>query len=190
MADVIIVPGRGVNADGSLYKDPQSRIRKAVELINKKNADKIIMSGGFSFHFENTTKVNEASSMKDYAVSLGIKPERIFTEEKSTHTLANAYFCKKLFCEPNEWKSVIVVASSDHMPRVKYVFSKVFGPEYKIKYQTSLRVIGFVKYAKEMIHEIGSMRLTKKWLNNIHNGDDESIRKIVLQNRPNDTMKN
>ncbi len=148
MADVIIVPGRGVYADGSLYKDPQSRIRKAVELFNKNFADKIIMSGGFSFHFENITQANEANSMKDYAVSLGINPEHVFTEEESTHTLANAYFCKKLFCEPNEWESIIVIASSDHMPRVKYVFNKVFGPDYMIKYQTSRRVISFVKYAK------------------------------------------
>jgi len=190
MADVIIVPGRGIHADGSLYDDPQSRIRKAAELINKRVADKIIMSGGFSFHLDNTTNVNEASSMKDYAISLGIKPECIFTEDKSTHTLANAYFCKKLFCEPNEWKTIIVVASSDHMPRVKYVFNKVFGPNYKIKYQTSRRVIGFGKYTKEMVHEIGSMWLTIKWLSNVQNGDDESIRKIVLQNRPNDTMRN
>ncbi|MDB5181054.1 MAG: YdcF family SAM-binding protein [Candidatus Saccharibacteria bacterium] len=190
MADVIIVPGRGVHPDGLLFNDPKSRIKKAVELFNSNQAKKIIMSGGFSFHFENTTDVNEADSMKIYAVSLGINAEYILTEGKSTHTLANAYFCKKLFCEPNGWKDIIVVASSDHMPRVKYVFNKVFGSEYRIDYQKSRRVISFTKYAKEMIHEIGSMRLTKKWLTGIEDGDDKSILKVVLKNRPNDTMRN
>ena len=188
MADVIVVPGRGVYPDGLLFDDPKSRIQKATELFNSNLANKIIMSGGFSFHFENITEVNEAGSMKAYAVSLGINPESILTEGKSTHTLANAYFCKKLFCEPNGWKNIIVVASSDHIPRVKYVFNKVFGSEYNINYQKSRRVIGFIKYAKEMIHEIGSMRLTKKWLNDIEDGDDKSILKVVLMNRPNDTM--
>ncbi len=34
------------------------------------------------------------------------------------------------------------------------------------------------------------MRLARKFLKNIADGDDERIRKVVLQNRPNDTMKN
>ena len=188
MADVIIVPGRGIYPDGSLYADPKSRIRSAVELFSRNTTSKIIMSGGFSFHFKNTTDVNEASAMKNYAVSLGLQPKNILMEGKSTHTLANAYFCKKLYCEPNNWKDIIVVASSDHLPRVRYVFDKVFGPEYKITYQKSRRVIGLFEYLKQMVHEIGSMRLTKKWLTPIKDGDDQAIRKVVLLNRPNDTM--
>lgn len=190
MADVIIVPGRGVYPDGSLYDDPKSRIRKSVELFNHTKADKILMSGGFSFHSENTTGVSEADSMKAYAVSLGVNPEHIFTETKSTHTLANAYFCKKIFCEPNKWKSIIVVASADHMPRVTYVFNKVFGKEYSIEYQTSPQVISTITYAKQMVHELRSMQLTKKRLKDIEDGDDRSIRKAVLIHRPGDTMKN
>lgn len=188
MADVIIVPGRGVYPDGSLYKDPMSRVTKAIELYNDKVAKRIIMSGGYSFHFENYNEVNESKSMKNYAVKLGIDPKNILIEDKSTHTLANAYFCKKTFCQPNDWKDIVVVASSDHMPRVKYVFSKVFGPDYNLTYQKSRRVISRIKYLRELLHEIASMRLTRKWLNSIADGDDEAIRNIVLKKRPNDTM--
>lgn len=188
MADVIIVLGRGVYADGSLYEDPKSRIKKAVELYKGKKAKKIIMSGGFSFHFENDTDVNESKSMKAYAVSLGANPDDILAEGKSTHTLANAYFCKKIYCEPQSYNSIIVVASSDHMPRVRYVFGKVFGANYYIKYVKSKRVISAFKYLQELIHETASMILSKKWLNNIEDGDDLAIRNIVLEHRPKDTM--
>jgi uncharacterized SAM-binding protein YcdF (DUF218 family) len=76
--------------------------------------------------------VNESKSMKRYAISLGVNPNNILTEDRSTHTLANAYFCKKMYSEPKNFKSIIVVASSDHMPRVRYVFSKLFGVNYDI----------------------------------------------------------
>ncbi len=188
MADVIIVPGRSIYPDGTLYSDPKSRIQKAAQLYNEGAVHKIIMSGGFSFHFKNTTDVNEAKSMKQYAVELGVAPGDILTENQSTHTLANALFCKKVFCEPNNWKNIIVIASSDHMPRVVYVFNKVFGPQYNLTYQKSARVIGVFKYVKELVHEIGSMHLTKKWLDTIKDGDDTAIRSILLQNRPNDTV--
>ena len=164
--------------------------KKAVELFNENRAKMILMSGGFSFHLKNTTRVNEADSMKEYAVSLGINAKSIVTERESTHTLANAYLCKKLFCEPRDWKDIVIVASSDHMPRVQYVFNKVFGPSYSLTYQKSRRVISLLRYAKEIIHEIGSMRLTKNWLNHIEDGDDKRILQVVLANRPNDTMGN
>lgn len=188
MADVIIVPGRGVYPDGSLYKDPISRIKKAVELFNAGEATTIIMSGGYSYHSENDSNVNESKSMKEYATSLGVNSENIYTEDKSTHTLANAYFCKKIFCEPRDLMSIIVVASSDHMPRVKYIFQKVFGPDYDINYVKSKRVISSLKYLNEIIHETASMRLTKKWLGAIEDGDDATIRSVLLKKRPNDTM--
>ena len=188
MADVIIVPGRGVYPDGSLYKDPMSRITKAVELYNDGVAKRIIMSGGYSFHFENYNEVNESKSMKYYAIQLGIDPDDILKEDKSTHTLANAYFCKKIFCQPNDWKDIVVVASSEHMPRVRYVFNKVFGPDYSLTYQKSRRVISHIKYLSELLHEIGSMRLTRRWLDSVADGDDEAIRSIVSKKRPNDTM--
>jgi len=188
MTDVIIVPGRGVYPDGSLFKDPQSRVQTAVELYNQHVAPFILMSGGYSFHFDNHTDVNEAQSMKEYAIKLGVPANAILTEDASTHTLANAYFCKKVYCESRNWHDIVIVASKDHMPRVKYVFTKVFGPEYTLTYTTSRRVIGPIKYLKEWSHELASMKLTKEWLRDVRDGDDRTIRDIVLSKRPNDTM--
>lgn len=126
--------------------------------------------------------------MKAYAIALGVSTKSIYTESKSTHTLANAYFCKKSFCEPQHWEDIIVVASSDHMPRVKYVFKKIFGARYNIEFVISKRAISPLKYTKELLHEIASMRLTKKMLKHIDSGDDVAIRNLVLKKRPKDTI--
>jgi len=188
MADAIIVPGRGVYPDGTLFKDPESRIRKAVRLFQDGVAPKIIMSGGFSYHVKNITSANEAKAMKEYAVSLGMKAENIIEEGRSTHTLANAYFCKKALCEPNDWKDIVIVASGDHIKRVTYVFNKVFGTNYTLRFEKSKRVINPFQYLLQIVHEKASIRLTKKWLDTVNDGDDATIRKLLLSKRPNDTI--
>lgn len=188
MADVIIVPGRGVYPDGTLFKDPESRIRMAVHLFNSGVAPRIIVSGGFSYYMTNDTDVNEARSMKEYAISLGVKAENIIVEGESTHTLANAYFCKKVLCEPNSWKDIVIVASGDHIKRVTYVFNKVFGDKYILSFERSERVISSLRYFFQTMHERVSMRLTRKWLDKVKDGDDQTIRALLLGKRPNDTI--
>ena len=188
MADAIIVPGRGVYPDGTLFIDPKSRIRQAVALLNDGVAPLIIMSGGYSYRVENKTNVSEAKAMKDYAVSLGADPKSIMEEDGSTHTLANAYFCKKTICEPKGWREIVVVSSSDHMRRIVYVFTKVFGDDYKFTFVKSRRVISPFRYLLQVAHEKASLRLTKRWLDDVEDGDDQSIRRILLSQRPDDTV--
>jgi len=188
MADVIIVPARGIELNGTLPADALSRVRKAAELYKSCLASKIIMSGGHSYHLKDIPVKSEAQAMKQYAESLGVESEDIIEEDKSTHTLANAYFAKKLMCEPNRWLDIIVVASDDHMPRVEYVFKKVFGMKYSFRFEISDRVIDEQEYAEQLQHEKASMGLTKKWLESVADGDDQTIRNIVVSKRPDDTM--
>lgn len=188
MADVIIVPGRGIYPDGTLFIDPKSRIRQAVALYSDGVAPLIIMSGGYSYRVVNKTNVSEAKAMRDYAVSLGVDPDSIIEEDRSTHTLANAYFCKKTICEPNGWQDVVVVSSGDHMRRVRYVFTKVFGDGYKLTFVKSARVIGPFRYLYQIAHEKVSLRLTKRWLDDVEDGDDQTIRTLLLSHRPDDTI--
>ncbi len=188
MNHAIIVPGRGINPDGTLPDDPISRVKKAVELFKQGEAPIIIMSGGYSKHLVNIPQISEAQAMKALAVSLGVPEASIIEESKSTHTLANAYFTKKLFCEPNNWRSLIIVASDEHMPRIEYVFKKMFGDEYMFSTVNSDRVLSDEDYAKEIIHEQRSMELSKKYLEPVTNGDDETIKGLALSINPNDTM--
>ena len=188
MANVIIVPGRGIESDGTLPVDALSRVRKAVELYKKRRALKIIMSGGYSYHLTSSPDISEAHAMKQYAESLGVAGKDIVEEDKSTHTLANAYFTKKLICEPNQWKDIIVVASDEHMPRVEYIFKKVFGTRYSFQFEISDRIINDQDYADQLQHEKASLDRTIMGLDGVTDGDDQTIRNIIVANRPNDTM--
>lgn len=126
--------------------------------------------------------------MRGYAVQLGCDPGDVLSEDESTHTLANAYFTKKRFCEPNNWHNLMVVASDEHLPRIRYVFGKVFGPEYTIEGVESNRVINDQEYAKEQQHEADSMVRTRQWLDVIPDGDDQAIRRLVAAHLPDDPM--
>jgi uncharacterized SAM-binding protein YcdF (DUF218 family) len=188
MKQAIIVPGRGINPDGTLPADPISRVKKAVELFQQDEAPIIIMSGGYSKHLVDIPQISEAQAMKTLAVSLGVPPESIIEESRSTHTLANAYFTKKLFCEPKGWRDLIIVASDEHMPRIEYVFRKMFGNEYNLTPVASERVLNDEDYAKELVHEQASMELSKNYLESVKDGDDETIKGLALSINPQDTM--
>lgn len=81
--------------------------------------------------------------MKAYAESLGVVPNDILVENRSAHTLGNAYFAKLLFCTPNNWHDIIVIASDETMPRLKYLFKKVFGSNYHFNFE--VRLLGAAK---------------------------------------------
>ncbi len=188
MINTLIVLGRGINKDGTLPPDPVSRVKKAVELYRSGVGQHIIMSGGYSHTLVNVPMQSEAAAMRLYAESLGILSNNILVEDYSTHTLANAYFTKKLFCEPNQWQNIIVVASDEHLERAEYTFKKVYGPLYSFQFIASDRVISDEEYARELEHERASMKLTIEWLDVMEDGDDESIRLAVLAKYPDDTM--
>lgn len=190
MSDAIIVPGRGIGPDGTLGADPLARVRKAVELYDNKEAPKIIMSGGYSIHLKEPPRITEAQAMKEYAVTLGCDSNDIIEESRSMYTLGNAYFSKKLFCEPKSWHDLLVVTSEDHLPRVEYLFKKVFGPTYTFRFVVSDRVIDDEHYERQMNHERESLVKSEKTFADIADGDDEGIRKVILELNPEDSMAN
>lgn len=184
MADAIIVLGRGVNPDGSLPLDPQSRVRKAVELYSQGVADTIVMSGAWTYHESTTPPASESCAMSRYAKSLGVSEEVIIEESESKDTLGNAYFTKKRICGPRQYRHLVIVASDEHMPRVRYVFGKVYGDAYEIEYVESERVLDDDAYDKEVIHEQRSMQLSKKFLDSVVDGDDAAIWELMSTKHP------
>jgi hypothetical protein len=183
MSDAIIVLGRGIENDGSLPPDPCSRVRKAVQLHHDRRASTIVMSGAWTYHFAINPTRTESSAMKEYACELGMSPDDIIEESRSRDTIGNVYFTKNI-CIERGWKDLVIVASDDHMPRIEYLFNKIFGPDYTLRFELSDRVIDRAAYLKEQAHEESSMSVTKQWFDTVTDGDDTAIWKIVLAKHP------
>lgn len=188
MTDAIIVLGGGVALDGSLPEYPRSRVEKAVELYKNGRAPIVVMSGGHGYWIENKSRLTEAAAMKQYALTLGVPAEVILEEDVSSHTIANAYFTKKLFAEPRQWHRLTLVSSKDHLPRAEYLFKKIYGPMYDFECEASSFIRTGQARAKEPEHEKTSFERSKEYLETVKDGDDEAIKKLVLQLHPNDTM--
>lgn len=182
--ETIVVLAGGINRDGTLSLTSQERTDAAVELFKSGDAPIILFSGSWSFVFPNPPETLEAEGMKRYAISQGIPEESILTDLKSKDTLGNAYFCKIDFAKPRNWKKIIVVTSDFHIKRTKYLFDKIFGPDFQIDYDSvPTKISGNqLSYSNEM--ERKQLILAKQWLDPIPDGNNEQIKKLIFTKHP------
>lgn len=190
MADAIIVLARGIDQNGVLQKDTVPRVEKAAKLYAKKVAPLIVMSGSWSFHLATPPARTEATAMKEHAEHLGVPAEAVLEETSSQDTIGNAYFVKKLFCEKNNWKDLVVVTSEDHLERTRYVFDKIFGAEYILTYEVGDNVLSKQEYQAQLEHEKHSLVIIKKWLDPVVPGDDAAVLELMQTKHPAYISKN
>ncbi|MEO6313478.1 MAG: YdcF family protein [Chitinophagaceae bacterium] len=121
-ADVAIILGNQVHADGSLSPWLQGRVDKAVDLYRQGKVKKIFASGG-----RGTKKDGfypEGDAMKAYLVKQGILAADIIADNDGKNTFLTA----KNFMEWNRTNgaaSVIVVSQFYHITRSKYILHKL-----------------------------------------------------------------
>ena len=121
-ADVAVILGNRVYADGRLSSWLQGRVDEALELYKEKKVRKIFASGGIS------TSQNggypEGTAMKSYLVDHGVPAEDVIADNAGVNT----YWTARDFLEWNKTKhyqSVIVVSQFYHITRTKYIFHKL-----------------------------------------------------------------
>ena len=110
-ADYIIVLGCGLMDQRTVTPLLAGRIDKAIRLFQKApERTFLVMSGGKG----SDEAIPESCAMKEYAVSKGIPPERILTEEASINTMENMLFSKQLIDShfTKEEKPAIAYATS------------------------------------------------------------------------------
>lgn len=117
--DVAIVLGCS-NYD-ILYK----RTDAALDLYNKKNVNKLLLSGGVGSFSKNRSE-KEAIVMKDYLLSKGVKEEDILIDSKSTNTVSNIKNSLEII--NNNYKNkinIVLITSSFHMKRSKAILENM-----------------------------------------------------------------
>jgi vancomycin permeability regulator SanA len=119
-ADVALVLGSKVEADGSPSSRLRARLDKAVELYRAGWFPEIIASGGIG-----QEGYEEAEVMKAYLVSHGIPEERVIEDNSGVSTFASARKTRQILRE-RKLRSVMVISQYFHIPRAKLALSR-FG---------------------------------------------------------------
>jgi hypothetical protein len=127
--DVVIVPGGGVQPDGSVAPWVRNRLDRALELSG--GAPILCLSAG-TVHKPLPLDARgrplfEAAAGARYLLERGFDPALILTEAASWDTLGNAYFARVIHAEVCGWRRLLIVNSAFHMPRTEAIFRWVFA---------------------------------------------------------------
>lgn len=120
--DCILVLGAGVrgNRPSPLLQD---RLNTAIDLYNKGNIKKIIMSGDHGQeHYD------EVTVMKNYAIEKGVPSSDIFMDHAGFSTYESIYRAKTIF----GLKKVIVVTQKYHLYRALYISKQLDLESYGV----------------------------------------------------------
>lgn len=118
-ADIAIVLGNTVNADGSLSPWLKGRVDKALELYRQGRVREIMVSGG-----KGEYGVPEGFAMQKYLLQNGVPANNIIADNAGNNT----YLTAKDFLALNaarHFASAIVVTSFYHITRSKYIIRKL-----------------------------------------------------------------
>ena len=122
-ADVIVILGNQVHADGTLSDRLESRLNRGKEIYDDGRAEFILVSGGLGKegHFEGDV-------MKTYLIELGLPEDHILVDNNGMNTDASAKNTKHIAKERG-WTSAIVVSNYYHLLRSKIAFQNSGIPE-------------------------------------------------------------
>ncbi|HEY8400834.1 MAG TPA: YdcF family protein [Cytophagaceae bacterium] len=147
-ADVAIILGNTVNADGSLSGRLKSRLDKGIELYNDSLVSLIVVSGGLGKegHYEGT-------KMMEYLVKNKIPKEKIIVDDLGNTTRATARNVKAMNLQ---LERILVISQYYHITRTKLAFrkegfQKVYGVhanyfEWRDFYSIFREFFGYYKY--------------------------------------------
>jgi uncharacterized SAM-binding protein YcdF (DUF218 family) len=117
-ADVAVVFGARVYADGRPSDALSDRVRTACRLYSQGLTQKLLFSGG-----PGDGAIHETESMKRMAISLGVKPQDIILDPHGSNTEATVRNTKLIFDTLHPGR-VLVVSHFYHLPRIKLAYKR------------------------------------------------------------------
>jgi uncharacterized SAM-binding protein YcdF (DUF218 family) len=135
-AQIAVVLGGGLRADGSPTESTTLRADAAVDLANKREIP-LILSG--SHGNGPPPERTEAQVLADLIIAKGIDPSRIFLEDRSRDTLSNAAYVAQRYLSKITPRPIILVTSPFHMARSLATFALVLGADWPLEAHPSAR---------------------------------------------------
>ncbi len=115
-AQVVIVPGAGLSADGTPSAPLRDRVQAAVDLYQAGKVQKILMSGDNS-----TVYYNEPESMRQYALSLGVPDVDIVLDYAGRRTYDTCYRAREIF----GIETAVITTQPYHLPRAVFLCDRL-----------------------------------------------------------------
>lgn len=128
--EIAIVLGAGLADDGSPTETTLARADAAAPLANERDIA-FIVSG--SHGDRPTPEHTEAYFLAERLATRGIPRSRIFVEDESRDTVANAAFVAEHYLAGISPRPIVVVTSPFHMGRSLAIFAMVLGPAWPLE---------------------------------------------------------
>jgi uncharacterized SAM-binding protein YcdF (DUF218 family) len=125
--------------------------RRGAELYLEGWAPLLIFSGGLGVITRHLWREPEADQFARVAIAMGVPPDRILTEGRSTNTGENILFTKQLLVDEHLDPDTFIVVQKPYMERRSYATFRKLWPE-KMLCVTSPRV-SLDEYLSEGSHE-------------------------------------
>ncbi len=149
-ADVAVVLGNEVRADGTPHPRLAARLDAALALYGRGVVKNVIVSGGIG-----RSGFNEAAVMKSYLARRGIPADRIVADSLGVTTGATATNTAAILRQ-EQWSSIVVVSQYFHIPRCRLAMRRAgITPVYSAHarywelrdvYSTAREVVGYPAY--------------------------------------------
>ena len=117
-ADIAVILGNKVNEDGTLSKRLEKRLECGLQLYQKGQVKKLIVSGGLG-----KEGFYEGDKMKEYLVKNNVPDSLVIIDNYGDNTLATVVNTMKLK-DSLKFESIIVVSQYFHLTRTKMLFRK------------------------------------------------------------------
>lgn len=117
-ADVAVVLGARVYADGRPSDALADRVRTACRLYRDGLAKKLLFSGG-----PGDGAIHETEAMKRMAIQLGVKSEDILLDKAGLNTQATVKNSEQFFADLRASR-ILVVSHFYHLPRIKLAYQR------------------------------------------------------------------
>ena len=117
-ADVAVILGSGVQANGEPMDRLKARLDKGIELYNNKQTKILITSGGIG-----KEGFDEAKVMTQYLIDHNIPSENIITDSEGS-TTENTAKNTVVIIKQHNFHSVIIVSQYFHITRTRLAFNK------------------------------------------------------------------
>lgn len=182
----ILILGGGITKKGMLPKEAKQRVEKAYQVFKRNPQADILACGKYSFLYPKSKLPprTEAEAIKEYLLELGVPEKKIYLEKKSKDTIGNAYYAKKLYFIPKKDREVWVVTSDFHLERVKFIFEKVFGPRYRLKFFPTLSSFKSKERKNKTIQRQKNLFLkTKSMLSEMKRGDHNFLKNKLYKTK-------